>query len=90
MANLVLAPSEAPAQRLTDERAVIHIGFISHDTLTRLQDSDWQKQRGDVADPAVIYTMNNPPSRCVIPVYIESAVRAQAGDAQDAAIKERL
>lgn len=46
------------------------IGFISHETLARLQDPEWQKQRGDVPDPAVIYTVNNPPSRCVLPVYL--------------------
>jgi hypothetical protein len=47
------------------------IGFISHETLSKLRDPDWQKQRGDVPNPAVVYTVNEPPSRCVIPVYIE-------------------
>lgn len=43
------------------------IGFIAKETLSGLQNPDWQMQRNT---PANLWSINNPPSRAVVPVYI--------------------
>lgn len=52
------------------------IGFISAETLSDLKNPDWQSRRNT---PANLWTVNNPPSRAVIPVYLGATVWSTDG-----------
>ncbi|MGH7292002.1 MAG: hypothetical protein ACREJT_12370, partial [Myxococcota bacterium] len=49
------------------------VGFVSPDTLERLQDPEWRALRNT---PANLWTANNPPSRAIVPVYAASQAAA--------------
>lgn len=78
----------APAAGDAQEKFLIHgpVGRISHETLDKLLDPEWQMLRNE---PASLWTTNSPPSRAVLEVYvrgpegmIDAAIAAQRkGDA---------
>ncbi|MNT61994.1 hypothetical protein D3C72_1996780 [compost metagenome] len=45
------------------------VGRISHDTLNELVNPEWQKKRNT---PAQLWTINRPPSRAVLEVYVRA------------------
>jgi hypothetical protein len=62
------------------------IGFISPDTLDKLQDPEWRALRNE---PAMLWTTNEPPNRAIVPVYATIATpsagaQAAGQDADDA------
>jgi len=63
----VVALEALSIRRVPVASVAVPIGFIAKETLDELQNPDWQMQRNT---PANLWTINNPPSRAVIPVYV--------------------
>ena len=62
---LALTDAQQPADQKTTTLPVV--GYISERALRNLQNPEWQMQRGASEH---IWTINNPPSRAVIPLLL--------------------
>jgi hypothetical protein len=74
LCDIVAQLRKRAASGLLSEKAE-PIGYVSQETLEKLRDPEWQKIRGESLP---VWTTDNPPSRCIYPVFTLPPTAQQA------------